>query len=258
MSATDRSLINPIYGTKTTADTIPANVTKTGTIASTGLRISGTGTLFTSNAQIRKGDFVFAQNQVRRVEAIYSDNTIGINRAFAPDLTPGTLFKVIRFFPNIKVGIVNIGGASAKISTMTSDDQDLIQGALVVYDSSNSIGPIAYNPNGSTLVVTNGVAEVSATAGGLPSHVIVDSGSITATLPSGAHTITSSNASSSGSVTAGAKFVTMDTSPTFSGTINGIARLASTSYEFTAETGKTLPAIAYVITTGTINIDKTV
>ncbi len=157
MSAVDRSLVNPIYGNKTSADTIPANVTKTGTIASTGTRVAGTGTAFKTLTQLRKGDYIYAQNQIRRIEAIFSDTILSINAAFAPDLAALTALKVVRNLPNISVGISNAGGATAKISTMTSDSQDLLSKQSVFFNSNNGVGPIAYNPNGATLVVSNGL-----------------------------------------------------------------------------------------------------
>lgn len=172
MSGIDKSVINPIYGTKTIAGTIPANTTKTGTISSTGARVTGTSTLFKTFSQVRKGDFIFSQNQVRRVEAIYSDTIIGINAAFVPDLS-AVAFKVIRHLPDVKVSILNTGGAVAKISTMTSDDQDLGQGVEISYESNNSVGPIAYNPNGAILVVSNG--EITG-AGGVGTGASVQSG----------------------------------------------------------------------------------
>lgn len=74
--------------------------------------------------------------------------------------------------------------------------------------------------------------------------------------PYSAVAISSSSVAVSGSVSAGALAVTLTTSDDFSGTINGATRAASTAYVFNPTNGRTLPAVAYVITTGSIVIDK--
>lgn len=87
-----------------------------------------------------------------------------------------------------------------------------------------------------------------------------DQTSIPVTLPSGTQALSSSLevAATSGSVTIGAYSVSFTTDSTFTGTINGIARSANTTYNFTAQEGKTLPAISWAVTTGNMNIDKLV
>ena len=74
----------------------------------------------------------------------------------------------------------------------------------------------------------------------------------------GAQTITSSVVTDDATITAGATSIGFTTSSDFVGTINGVTREASTFYGFEAATGKTLPAIAYVTTAGSITIDKIV
>ena len=78
--------------------------------------------------------------------------------------------------------------------------------------------------------------------------------------PGTAQVVTSVLASdSTGSpVVAGASAIGFTTDTLFVGTINGIAREASTFYGFEAAPGKTLPAIAYTVTAGTMVIDKIV
>ena len=78
------------------------------------------------------------------------------------------------------------------------------------------------------------------------------------TLPTGAQTITSSSetGSTNSPVAAGTTSVGFTTSSSFVGTINGIARAASTFYAFEAAPGKTLPTIAYTVTAGSMIIDK--
>lgn len=74
-------------------------------------------------------------------------------------------------------------------------------------------------------------------------------------LPAGAEVLTSTLAVANGSTAGGENSAAFVTSAGFVGTINGVARSEKTFYGFSAETGKTLPAIAYTIAAGSINID---
>lgn len=71
-------------------------------------------------------------------------------------------------------------------------------------------------------------------------------------------TPTKTTVSSSGSVAAGARSATLITSGDFAGTILTDTAQASGSYTFTASAGNTLAAIAYTVTSGSIEILKTV
>jgi len=74
--------------------------------------------------------------------------------------------------------------------------------------------------------------------------------------PTGANTNTASSivAVATGSVIAGYVSVSFVTSSTFSGTILGSTIGANTTINITAETGATLTAMNYTITTGSITI----
>lgn len=77
-------------------------------------------------------------------------------------------------------------------------------------------------------------------------------------LPSGTETPSSSSVSGSGAspVAAGKLSVTFTTDSSFSGTILGVPRNASTTYSFSVSNpGKTLAAIAYTVTAGSMIID---
>lgn len=98
-----------------------------------------------------------------------------------------------------------------------------------------------------------------------PSHIVIDSGIITSitntvnvALTGGGQTLTSSTVtdSTASPVAAGTTSVGFTTSSTFVGTIDGLARNASTFYGFDAAAGKTLNSIAYTVTAGSMQIDK--
>jgi len=97
-------------------------------------------------------------------------------------------------------------------------------------------------------------------AASMPVVIASDQSAVLVTLPSGAQVITSSIEvnSLSSPVTAGATSVGFTTNVAFVGTINGVARDKSTFYLFEAAPGKTLPAIAFTVTGGSLIIDKIV
>lgn len=70
---------------------------------------------------------------------------------------------------------------------------------------------------------------------------------------SGANTLTSFTATNNGLVNAGSKGVAFIPSSNFVGTVNGVDLNAALT--ITPEVGKTLPAINYTVTTGSLRID---
>jgi len=96
-------------------------------------------------------------------------------------------------------------------------------------------------------------------AASTPVVIASDQSSIPVSLSGGGvQVLTSVTDGSSGSVAAGATSVSFKTSVAFTGTINGITRTFSNQYLFQAAAGKTLPAIPYTVTAGSIDIDKLV
>lgn len=69
-------------------------------------------------------------------------------------------------------------------------------------------------------------------------------------------TVTSTTETASGTIAAGAKVVTFETSEDFVGSILTTTRQPSRAYTFRANGEDTLSAIVYVITSGSMNIDK--
>jgi hypothetical protein len=93
-------------------------------------------------------------------------------------------------------------------------------------------------------------------AASTPVVLASDQSAIPVTLTGGGvQTLTSSIAVANGAVALGAAVVSFVTSVGFTGTINGIARTASNQYIFEASSSKSLPAISYTITAGSIELD---
>jgi hypothetical protein len=107
-----------------------------------------------------------------------------------------------------------------------------------------------------TINNAGGAAAVNIQDGG--NSITVDNGgtfAVQATLPSGSQTTTGSTATGNGSTTAGIYSVLMVPSSTFVGTIAGVTWPSATqTFTLTAREGKTLGAIVYTISAGSLNI----
>ncbi len=130
-----------------------------------------------------------------------------------------------------------------------STEQEIL---LAVKRGDTSVTISGALPAGSNII---GKVGIDQTTPGTTNGIVVNS------FGSGTETPSASIATdSTGSpITAGKLSVTFTTSSTFVGTILGVARNASTTYAFSTTTpGKTLAAIAYTVTGGSMIIDVTV
>ncbi|MEK7122437.1 MAG: hypothetical protein AAB855_01120, partial [Patescibacteria group bacterium] len=64
----------------------------TGTIASTGTGVTGTGTAF--QTQLAVGNFIYASGQMRRVQTVTSDTALVTDQPFSPAIAGGTSFTI--------------------------------------------------------------------------------------------------------------------------------------------------------------------
>ena len=156
MSAIDKPILEASFQAVTVDGVVPPASQKTGTIISSGTVVTGAGTSFKTRSELRVGDYVYAQDQVRKVTAIFSDTRFDIDRAFAPDIAAPVNFFTVRSLPNTSITIKNTGGGTADISTILADGQPLIATESVHYESKNGVSPIAYVVNGATLNIYNG------------------------------------------------------------------------------------------------------
>lgn len=84
-----------IFETITDKRSIPFNSSGTGTIATHGIAIVGTGTAFTT--EMRAGSYLvnLAQDEVRRVYRVDSDTLAFLEVAFTSDISAGTTPEII-------------------------------------------------------------------------------------------------------------------------------------------------------------------
>ena len=91
-----------IYG-YLTCKTLPSGVISavSGTLASAGLTVTGSGTSFTS--ELKQGDLIKANNQVRQVVSISNDTTLTLLESFSPNLVAGTTYERLDGFDHESV-----------------------------------------------------------------------------------------------------------------------------------------------------------
>ncbi len=138
VTAAKNSKFYQITSTKTT---VPALSLKTGTIATVGTQLIGSGTSFLST--IQKGDWIVdivTNNEVRKVVAKFSDTVAQIDSPFSVDIVAGAAFNVVRSRAK-HVQISNSGGASATI-----DGTTMVQGETITYSKAEKL------PNGSDFI----------------------------------------------------------------------------------------------------------
>lgn len=75
--------------------------TVSGTLSSSGLSVTGAGTAFTT--QLRQGDLIRANGQVRMVTGIGSNTSLTLLEAFGPDLAAGTGYERLDGFDHESV-----------------------------------------------------------------------------------------------------------------------------------------------------------
>lgn len=145
---------NSLFYAMAAKDTVPASTTKTGTIATLGINVTGAGTAFRS--ELKLGDWIvdLAQDEVRKVMNIRSDTFLTIDSAFTIDLAALTALVVVRSRAKM-ISITNAGGADGDV-----DGVALVSGETVSFPKSNKnpdgkdfIDPLIVDPTGTTIKV---------------------------------------------------------------------------------------------------------
>lgn len=128
------------YQIDNTKAVVPASSTKTGTIVSSDILVTGTNTLFLS--EVKPGDWladIVTNNEVRRVQKVFDNTTLSIDSAFTAALV-GAAVVVVRSRAK-QVSLGNAGGADG-----TLDGVVMEAGETVTYPKSNK------NPDGSDFI----------------------------------------------------------------------------------------------------------
>lgn len=145
-----------IYGTTAGSfyddvDTLPKATTMTGTISSSGIRVTGVGTLFTT--QLDVGDYIYSDAILQRVVSIESDTILITDAAFSPALAADT-YKATR--ANFRmVRIQNVGGANGLVNGETLyDGAEILIPDHMAYGIKSRIEPFYYDATGTVFAFT--------------------------------------------------------------------------------------------------------
>jgi hypothetical protein len=146
---------NPQLSTPITATgkgTIPAAVQISGTITSSGNRVVGTSTKFTT--ELFKGDYIYnttaaTTSAVRKVLHILDDTHLILESGFPSDVSGINTYRTRGKYAG--VSIQNSGAAAGKIN-----EGDITIGASININASDgfSVDPISYDATGTTLIIT--------------------------------------------------------------------------------------------------------
>ena len=118
------------YYDLTSADSVPASESGTGTYNSAGKRVTGTGTNFTI---LREGDYLVSSTEERviRIERILSDTTLILEESF-PNNVSGDDFDYVKA-TKAKIILLSIG---AKADDVKVDGTDLAEDDAITVECS--------------------------------------------------------------------------------------------------------------------------
>lgn len=116
-----------MYYVQNTDDTAPASTEGTGTYASSGTRVTGTTTTFTT--EVSEGDYLVSDTEktVRKIKKVLSDTVLVLEEAFPSNVSAGETFKYIK---RIDAKVVNLS-VGAGTSGTSVDGQALAAGDSV-------------------------------------------------------------------------------------------------------------------------------
>lgn len=117
---------------------IPQPTIRNGTIISQGVKVRGTGTLFTS--QCKPGDFIYARDVVRRILYIESDTLLTLATAFPTDISSGISLLICEQQTYKMIYAKNVHASAAgtlQEAPMSAGNTHLSAGAPFSYDFSS-------------------------------------------------------------------------------------------------------------------------
>lgn len=145
----------------TTALTLPASITLTGTISSVGTLVTGVGTLFTSEIAYANADgklrykFIYnaGRNEIREIDRVLTDTTLVLKTAFGGNLTTQALTcPDYRYqYEEVTAACAGTGGI---ISTPGGSPVTMLQNSAINFRWDGGLDPIALNGVTSAIQVT--------------------------------------------------------------------------------------------------------
>jgi hypothetical protein len=118
------------------AGSLPAAVTKTGTITSLLTIVTGTGTQFTKD--LVRGQYLYnsSTNEVRKITGVSNDTTLIIESAFTSELSASAVYMTEAQY--VSIAITATGGAF-------KDGVAIATGQFISFNSDSAISPFTYS-----------------------------------------------------------------------------------------------------------------
>ncbi len=142
--------------------TVPLSVDVTGTISTTGLYITGVGTKFMTNSELKRGFWVtdLTNNEIRKVDSVLDDTTATLENAFTTDIVAGTTPNVI-FATSLNIKKLSVA-INPVLTNGAVDGTPLVAGSTLSFgkeskDNTNAfsyIDPIIADATGTVMDVT--------------------------------------------------------------------------------------------------------
>lgn len=149
---------NTLYYLVTAKQTVPANITKTGTAVTTGTAVQGTGTLFKTEMPVGSWLVDMSQYEIRRVIRVESDTLAYLDVAFssnvssaAPAIIPADKAKPVTISVSVPASgsdgaVDNVALAAGTGLTFSKDSRDHSAARDIV-------DPIIVNGTGTTMQI---------------------------------------------------------------------------------------------------------
>jgi len=178
-----------LFPTLQAVDTWFRNDTFQGTATASGTAVTGTGSIYTTQARV--GDIIMIAGQQRTITAVPSDTSITVGVAFSPAVTLPSAVKVISNYQQTQSsGFVStiVRGSTNGVVSVTNNSQTVTGvGTYFLAEATNSVATTAMT--GTVAIDTNGTITGTSTvfSTGAPSNNSLYPGdNITITLATGA------------------------------------------------------------------------
>lgn len=106
---------NSGYEAITTLRTVPQNTTRTGTIATVGKSVIGTGTTFGTDVKVGEWICKLGATEIRRITSIANSTNAEIDQPFTVDIPAASALDVAPDSHLVEISFVNSGAAAALI-----------------------------------------------------------------------------------------------------------------------------------------------
>lgn len=145
------------YEIDTAIASVPADISKAGTLDSVDVKVTGTGTAFKSDGRIREGDWIYdpAQAELRKIKRIIDDENLVLEDAFTSDLS-GVAFRLTYQSRAKEISVTNVGLANATIDGGVFEagiSKSITKGSTTLTSQNSFVDPIVVDASSTVISV---------------------------------------------------------------------------------------------------------